>query len=728
MVIREGKKWINSGVFRERAIFFKENGYYCSYPQGTPDWLSFWKEELRRCIEGYEVFDDEGNSHKITGHHYAYLNYAVIEKDVNSAVEIDEDDDEVITQKEMSFPDFWDGDYNFFWSLEIARNGICSDLSLVNSTPEEREQWKEYNKSYNKAKRTNDKKTEKEYKEKRDKLSEKILDRLGLYVKPHLDYLNGGYHFIVGKARRKGYSYKNSFILANFYNTIRDKLLLIGAYDKAIVSETFKKTVKYLNFFNEHTAWAKKFLDDEKDFKRSGYIEEINGVKVEKGYKTTLSAKKSFMDNPDAFRGVDAYYILFEESGAWDNLGASFNATYPSLTVGSKMSGQICIIGTSGDLKKGSVDYANMFYNPLAFKIMPFVNIWDEGAENTVCGFFHPACWNMEGFYDAQGNSNIEKALKWEDEQRERILRLGSMDLLQKRLQEFPNKPAEAFIVSSTTFFPVEHAKKILLRLKTTNANNRIKKVDLVYDGNKVITKPSKRDPITSLVSMPEDKRSCVVIYEEPIDNAPKNTYRIGYDPLSQDEGTSLGAIVVYKGFSTMSATKDEIVAEYVGRPDTEDELNEIACKLAIYYGAQIMHENQFISTKNYFRRIKRLDLLSLQPDKVISKTIKDSKTNRVYGCHLPVQLKKEILKNLRDKLLEVVDYDENNNPIYMIDKVRSTRFLEEIINYNDKDNFDYISAMIMVTIQNQELILMGENHVKTVHRIAEQLRELYKR
>ena len=74
MVVREGKKWINSAVFRERAIFFKENGYYCSYPQGTPDWLSFWKEELRRCIEGYEVFDDEGNSHKITGHHYAYLN------------------------------------------------------------------------------------------------------------------------------------------------------------------------------------------------------------------------------------------------------------------------------------------------------------------------------------------------------------------------------------------------------------------------------------------------------------------------------------------------------------------------------------------------------------------------------------------------------------------------------------------------------------------------------
>ena len=58
-----------------------------------------------------------------------------------------------------------------------------------------------------------------EIKEQRDNISLQVLDRLKLKVKPHLDYLDGGYHMIVGKSRRKGYSYKNGAICANVYNT-----------------------------------------------------------------------------------------------------------------------------------------------------------------------------------------------------------------------------------------------------------------------------------------------------------------------------------------------------------------------------------------------------------------------------------------------------------------------------------------------------------------------------
>ena len=47
--------WINSQVFRQEAIKFEKNNYYCSSPTGTMDWKDYWDEQLRRCKEGYEA-------------------------------------------------------------------------------------------------------------------------------------------------------------------------------------------------------------------------------------------------------------------------------------------------------------------------------------------------------------------------------------------------------------------------------------------------------------------------------------------------------------------------------------------------------------------------------------------------------------------------------------------------------------------------------------------------
>lgn len=37
-----------------------------------------------------------------------------------------------------------------------------------------------------------------------------------------------------------------------------------------------------------------------------------------------------------------------------------------------------------------------MFYNPDAFNILSFPNIWDDGREDTRCAFFSPSYMNME--------------------------------------------------------------------------------------------------------------------------------------------------------------------------------------------------------------------------------------------------------------------------------------------------------------------------------------------
>lgn len=717
-MIRDSKgKWLDSSVFRQEAIRFMEKGYYTEAPYGTPEWLDYWKEQLRRCVEGYEV---EGQ--KITGHHYCYLNFAQIERVEYG--ENDEDEDEALANKITSFPDFWDGDYNFFWSLEIARNGICSKHTQVPSTDKEKSKWTELNKKLKKL--TKDSEEYIKTKNQRDKISQDVLDRLGLFVKPHLDYLNGGYHFIVGKARRKGYSFKNGIIIANLYNTVRNKLTLIGAYEKKFIEQTMEKTLGFLNFFNEHTGFSKNRLIDKKDFIKSGYVEEINGVNVEKGYKSVIDAKRTFKDNADAMRGVDALFILLEEAGAFDNLAQSYNAIVPSLTAGSKITGQICIIGTSGDMEKGTVDYADMFYNPLAYGLMPFVNIWDDNAENTVCGFFHPVVWNMEGFYDKQGNSDIKKALEWENARRKRLLENSSSSiLLHRHMQEFPLCPAEAFSMAShSEIVCVEELRNRLNKIQAKSLH--IKKgipVTLVYnqDKTKVIAKPDLNNvlnPIYNYKPKTNDLNGAVVIYEFPSENVPQNFYKIGYDPYRQNNGTSLSAITVFKGHWRGEKTKYKIVAEYYGRPQNSDMVNEIALKLAILYNTQVMVENEVTHPITYFERKKALKYLAAQPDRAISNSIQSSKVDRKYGCHMTDKIKEDCIKYTNDWLLNGYE-DDFGNTLSVIDEIDCPGFIEELLMYNRKGNFDRVSSFFMCMMQLQEQELEKE-YSSSISRLEE--------
>jgi len=212
-----------------------------------------------------------------------------------------------------------------------------------------------------------------------------------------------------------------------------------------------------------------------------------------------------------------------------------------------------------------------------------------------------------------------------------------------------------------------------------------------------------KTEPITSYHNLPIDKRGSVVIYEQPLAGAPRGLYKIGYDPVRQDTGTSLAAIIVYKSVFKDSFSHSNIVAEYVGRQEMSDDIDRIAELLADYYNTTIMYENEVTGVKNYFRKIKRLNILAAQPDLVISKNIKSSKVSRVYGCHMNEQLKDAGERYVKDWLLTTLNFDENGTPITVIDQIYSRRLLEELIAYNRKGNFDLVSALFMCMFQVQE-------------------------
>ena len=136
------------------------------------------------------------------------------------------------------------------------------------------------------------------------------------------------------------------------------------------------------------------------------------------------------------------------------------------MTAGIYITGQIVIFGTGGDMESGTADFADMFYNPVAYGIMPFVNIWDDNAENSMCGFFHPVTKNLEGFYDKQGNSDIPQALAFEMNRRKIILESSTNSTAyQTHIQEFALSPSEAFLTVSTNDFPVVELRAQLNKL-----------------------------------------------------------------------------------------------------------------------------------------------------------------------------------------------------------------------------------------------------------------------
>lgn len=541
-----------------------------------------------------------------------------------------------------------------------------------------------------------------------------------------------GKHMAVLKSRQRGYSFKGASML------VRNYMLIPGSKNFAVASEQkfligdglLTKAWQIMDFLDQHTAWAKQRLVSTRMERVSGYkVTDEFGKQTERGYLSSIVGI-TLKNDPERIRGTRGKLVLWEEGGKFPDLLDAWRIEQPSVETDDGVAfGLMIAFGTGGTIGASFDGLKELFYKPNANNVLAFPNIWDDGRENTECGFFVPAYSNLESFdddgnqvyMDKDGNSYKEKAIQNLIDQRNKIKDGGaSQQSIDRFISERPIKPAEAVLELGKNIFPRKLLMDQLTRIRTNKKLQSMKHiVDLEWDGNgqvKATEKPS--GDITNYPLKKGDKpHGSVVIWEYPVKDPPLGLYIGGCDPYDHDDSftNSLGSTFIFKRVRAGEAWTDVIVAEYSGRPDTAEEYYENVRKLLTFYNARLLFENERKGIYPYFTN-KHCDyLLADQPDKIISEVFKDSKVQRRKGCHMTKQIRAYGEGLILEWLLDEFEEGHPN-----VERVYSEPLIEELIENDGIRNVDRVIALCMVMIYREELYQVKVSSAKEQNKQVE--------
>lgn len=218
-----------------------------------------------------------------------------------------------------------------------------------------------------------------------------------------------------------------------------------------------------MDFIDKHTAWSKQRLTSTRMERVSGFkIKDEFGKETEQGYLSSITGV-TLKNDPERIRGTRGKLVLWEEGGKFPNLLTAWRVEQPAVeTDDGRAFGLMIAFGTGGT-EGGQFDgLKDLFYQPDAYNVLSFDNIWDDGREQTKCGFFVPSWSNMEGedkdgqpLMDDDGNSLKQRAVDELLYQRNKIKDGGAtQQSIDRFISERPLKPQEAVLELGKNIFP----------------------------------------------------------------------------------------------------------------------------------------------------------------------------------------------------------------------------------------------------------------------------------
>lgn len=662
------------------ADIFDENQSYCDYDPSTPAYESFWQRETNRRKKGVIIkarlnfedipkfFDDNTTDEerhallkplRITGAHYAYLNYGRIERTPNEKEKAKlhkEGADHVETV--LGFPRYWDGDY---WNFKLDEFIANNKFHLTKA----------------KARRK-------------------------------------------GFSYKRGAQAANTI---NLYPNITVTLAadqMAYLTDKGATTYMAKKC---LDHYEEHTYWRRGYISEtiddilmgyrvsSKGMKNFGWLSNLYSVAVGKNESAAVGKKAIEIDFeeagklPNLQKALDVTLSNTESGaisvgtirvyGTGGTKGVNW-AAFSKCFYNPKMNKMVCLENIWDKNKRHTVCG---FFFPQIWDCEPYI---EKGNSLLLTAWK----WDLEDkeshkrdndsethiIYKAQrANSPAEAFINTTEN-------LFASPELNVRISDLENDAATRFYqdgwfllngtgnAATTEFIPREECIKRGLFGK-----------DKFHEFVNQVPHATR-----------DDTHGCVRMYYRPFiinGKVPKDLYFVTVDAYKVDklqkdvtDKHSLYSAQVWMRANTITPYPNQklLVCEYVGRLNNMEENDVLTMCMCLFYNAECCPEAGTGETVSNFIKYKLRKYLMLDPtnDNSRKTTIPN---NNDYGIVIGDGDKKlNGLRLLKDFVYEPLSYAEGDNPIRRLQYISSLRLLLEMQRYTLEGNFDHISAAII--------------------------------
>lgn len=521
------------------------------------------------------------------------------------------------------------------------------------------------------------------------------------------------------KARSIGFSEINASLAARLYTTIKRSRTMITCFKDTYLNGTFSKLDHALTFINTNAdGFFKPRLTDKALEKKSGYQVKIDGQFTDFGWRSVVIGING--SKPSNIRGDRVDLLIYDEAGSWPDLTTAVVQGQELCEVQGVPRGIMLFGGTGGDFGPPLEGLKKIYYNPKAFKILPFRHKWTQDGTTIESGFFLPyflQSLNPE-YMDSRGVCNQTEYKKLLQEERNNLLAVPE-EYLKKCAERCWNAEEAFTLEGQNKFNKMKIADQLAkIRLHKIGPRPQVGTIDYTYKSNKhslenidgfrwllnsgkvqILEHPVWSDLYKEQIE--KQKREAEeqgIDFEAPVYTEMDDLYVAGIDGIdigaaqtSKETRDPSDFCIVIKR-RAFGLNEPQYVAMYKDRPQNIREAYKIAMCMCRYYNCRINIEATRVGMITWARENKCLQYFMKRP----RATLTDIKygTTKQYGTPAT----KTIIEQQTDLIADYVeDYGHN---IWFED------MLEQLNGYNDenKTKFDIIAALGMVELADQEL------------------------
>lgn len=429
---------------------------------------------------------------------------------------------------------------------------------------------------------------------------------------------------IYTKCRRSGYTNISSTILVDEGTQVKEKLLGVQSKTGKDAQENiFMK--KIVPVFRSYPFFFKPIQDGTTNPRMELAFREPS-KRITKKNKTsqvgealdTVINWKNTTNN--AYDGEKLHILYLDEAGKWEkptDIREAWRIERTCLIVGRRVIGKALVGSTVNPLDKGGKEFRDMYYDS-----DPLERNSNGRTKTGLYKIFIPAYEALEGFFDKYGNPIIEDPKEPVETIEGDFVEIGAKTFLKNErdalrqdvyelnevIRQFPFTEDEAFRDSTKT--STFNIGKIYEQIEYNQDlyPNPVIRGNFMWKDGKMDTEVLFHPDATgrwyvSWMPSPENRNSQKEVYSK---RTPANTHLgVGgvdsYDLDATVDGRgSKGACHLYNKFN-MAVPSNLFVAEYASRPPMAKIFYEDVLMAAVFYGYQLLIENNKYGIARYF-------------------------------------------------------------------------------------------------------------------------------